>query len=151
MGDLTNFYSGISDFNVDISLQSKVYFLTTLIIFFVIVSYLLHDNVKYLVLKSGYEWYVAVVLFNLIALTLVIYYYMTKKDSMVGLSGDIGDKGERGKRGKFITCSFCKWNIYAQKTKNYEKVVSFYDTGKLAYSDIVNTILNRKSLEKDLE
>ena len=51
MGDLTNFYNGISDFNVDISSQSKVYFLTTLIIFFVIVSYLLHDNVKYLVLK----------------------------------------------------------------------------------------------------
>ena len=151
MEDLTNFFNGISDFNVDISSQSKVYFLTTLIIFFVIVSYLLHDNVKYLVLKSGYEWYVAVVLFNLIALTLVIYYYMTKKDSMVGLPGDIGNKGERGKRGKFITCSFCKWNIYAQKTKNYEKVVSFYDTGKLAYSDIVNTILNRKSLAKDLE
>ena len=112
MGELTQFLTDALTLNADISIKAKIYILVSVIIFFSIITYIIRNKVELYVLKKGYTWYVLIALFNLICMTLVLYYYMNKKDNMTGDIGKRGHNGDRGERGKFTTCSFCKWNIY---------------------------------------
>ena len=149
MGELTQFLTDALTLDADISIKAKIYILVSVIIFFSIITYIIRNKVELYVLKKGYTWYVLIALFNLICMTVVLYYYMNKKDNMIGDIGKRGHNGNRGERGKFTTCSFCKWNIYAQKTKNYQQVVAFVNMQKTDnWGDTMATRLS-SDLEKN--
>lgn len=124
MGELTDFIADVSTFKADISIEAKLYIVSTFLIASIILIFIIKKNVNSYILQDNYLWYASILIFNLASMTAILYYYMTKSKNMTGDIGRQGDKGLRGGRGKFITCSFCKWNIYTQQTKDYQKVVS---------------------------
>lgn len=133
---ITTFFSDIAEMDYVIPISVKIYFVIILIILITIFAFILRnsnsDNAG--ILKKNYIWFYVIILFNLINILAILYYYKTKKGSFKGVAGPKGAVGSKGGRGDFITCSFCKNNIYSQKTKRYGLVVSLYD-GELVYNE----------------
>lgn len=74
--------------------------------------------------RNTYKLYYFIFLINLLNLAGFTFYYDYKIKKISGRMGEGGDPGMKGVRGDFITCSFCEHNLYIQKTKNYNKMVT---------------------------
>lgn len=74
--------------------------------------------------RNTYKLYYSIFLFNLLNLSWFTFYYNYKIKQLTGRIGDPGEVGSKGVRGEFITCSFCDYNLYIQKTKRYNKIVT---------------------------
>ena len=74
--------------------------------------------------RNYYMIYYLIFMGNLANITYFTYYFHWKKDKLRGEIGKKGDKGIKGDRGKYITCSFCEYNLYFLKTKNYRKILT---------------------------
>lgn len=115
-----------------IGLYITIMVITSLIIFF---NYKKLDNSYF---RSTYKFYYFILMANLINMTYFTIYYHKKKNQLVGNIGQTGKVGSKGFRGKYITCSFCEYNLYFLKTKNYTKIVT------------LNVGLEDENLDKDL-
>ena len=74
--------------------------------------------------RDYYKIYYYIFMANLANITYFTFYYHRKKDKLKGEIGEKGDTGIKGDRGKYITCSFCEYNLYFLKTKNYTKILT---------------------------
>lgn len=140
-----NFIEFINDIqNTDINIPQniKIYIASAIIFILIISIFILNysaTNIPILAsYKTHYTWFIIIAIINLINITIILYYYQYKKTTITGRSGAPGERGPRGTRGEFITCSYCKSNIYSQKTKLYSPIVNFIDVNNT--TDIYNNL-----------
>ena len=95
--------------------------------------------------RKTYKLFFFVFIANLINLTWFSIYYNSKINNLVGITGPQGSPGQKGVRGDFVTCSFCDYNLYIQKTKNYNKIVTLSTKLEIDYNN--NTTKTNKMIE----
>lgn len=100
--------------------------------------YLFKDSIKSLAFDSDYYWYYIIAIFNLVNISAIVYYYIYHSGKYKGDMGSKGHKGKKGKRGKFITCSYCKDNLYMERTSVYEPIITLDSTFEKGLSEIEN-------------
>lgn len=100
--------------------------------------YLFKDSIKSLAFESDYYWYYIIAIFNLLNISAIVYYYIYHSGTYKGDMGSKGHKGAKGKRGKFITCSYCKDNLYMERTSVYESIITLDASLEQVFSEIEN-------------
>jgi hypothetical protein len=118
MSDLiSTFVNDITGFQINIPIGFKIAVIVILIVILVIGSYFAYDFFEYGAMRQGYMWFVFIAIANLITILVIFYYYNTKKTTYIGPQGKRGKKGSRGKKGKYVSCNYCKNNIYLQRVR----------------------------------
>ena len=107
---------------VPLEIEVAIYVILIIISTGVVVAFRKRLNERYF--KDKYLIFYAVFVANLANLVWFSIYYNSKKKVLVGKIGPQGDPGLRGRRGDYITCSFCDHNLFVQKTKDYNKIVT---------------------------
>ena len=131
---MKNFLLEILDFNIKIPLAVRMGITITLLIIIIAIMFVYKnefssDNL----FKNNYKWWCIVAIFNLLSISIIMYYYENKE--IEGVPGAKGKRGDKGDRGKFITCSFCADNLFVKKTKKYNTIV---DLSKSVLTDEQN-------------
>ena len=130
------------EFETPISTKINIY---VAILVVVLILYFIFGNTNMIdLLKDNYNYYFILVIINLVNIILVLTYYSYYSGTYVGEPGKKGDRGKKGQRGKFISCSFCKSNIFTQKSNRYSKIVNVNETAKLDIENdaVVNKIMS---------
>ena len=96
----------------------------TLMVIITLVVVINNDRLKSSFLKDYYIYIYMGYMLNLLNMVGFKLYYNTKKNTMVGDSGNSGSIGKKGRRGKTIMCSYFFYNIYFFKTKKYNRALS---------------------------
>ena len=124
------------EFNIPINIKIFLYALVLVIIS--IICYIVSNGDKINIIYSNYKWYYIIAIFNIVNVICILYYYQykTKYLKLNRTNGPKGEKGGKGDRGKFITCSFCDYNLYVQRTKRYSLVVNIEKSYKLMESHV---------------
>ena len=107
---------------VPLEIEVAIYVILIIISTGIVVAFRKRLNETYF--KDKYLIFYAAFVANLANLVWFSIYYNSKKKALVGKIGPQGDPGLRGRRGDYITCSFCDHNLFVQKTKDYNKIVT---------------------------
>lgn len=129
-GDLALLFNEVSKVNINISYKVKIGILILVLIVTTTMFYVYKDNLDKSVFRDSYQWYYLITLINLINI-ITIYYYYNYKEDLPGLPGVEGEKGKKGNRGKFKNCSYCKHNLFIQKTNKYNPVCEVVKSTKM--------------------
>ena len=119
--DLKLLFEETSKVNVNLSYKFKITILVCVLTLISVLIYVYHDNLDKSIFRDSYQWYYVITFLNFINI-MAIYYYYNYKENLVGLPGVKGEPGKKGERGKFKNCSFCKNNLFVQKTNKYNTV-----------------------------
>ena len=130
---LRNLLVEFINYDFDIPINVKMFICAVIIVIISVITFLVSNGVNISLIDSNYGWYYIIALFNLVNIILILYYYQYKSEKLKvnGPVGEIGETGKKGDRGKYISCSYCKSNIYIQKTKRYSLVLDLKVSNKL--------------------
>lgn len=156
---LQTFFSDLSQVEFSIPDKTKFRILAGITAATFILIFILKNSVRSQLFKENYTWFFGLVIFNLINLTLAVYYYSAKTGKYYGRPGIRGKRGMKGDRGKFIICSFCKSNIFSQRSRNYDLVVSLensyledgYDVSRNMRQKITKEFNDLENMGLDIE
>lgn len=124
---MNDFISEMFNYNIKIPLAVRM--AITIILLIVIVSVIFIFKNEFSnddLFKENYKWWAGVAIFNLICITIIMYYY--ENIEIKGIQGLPGKRGGKGERGKYITCSFCTNNLFVKRTKRYNEIVNLADS-----------------------
>jgi len=164
---LKTFTDGITSFDLKIPIGFKVTFIIIFIVALTVGGYFLHDYFELEYMRSALSWFIFIAILNLTIILVIYLYYNTKSDKYIGPPGPRGKKGKLGKSGKYVSCSYCKNNIYLQKVrqakktctlsvnttdfKTVDRISAYFDDiiekGNINYDSFVNSILLGKTLK----
>lgn len=123
MDTLTAFVNDISAFEIKLPLWFQSGIILILIVAFVVGGYFLRDTFDVSALRSGYIWFIAIAVINLITIFLIFTYYGKTAGNFPSPTGIRGKKGKRGKAGTSVSCSYeCKTNIYLQSVRKTDTI-----------------------------
>uniref|UniRef100_A0A6C0HLZ8 Uncharacterized protein n=1 Tax=viral metagenome TaxID=1070528 RepID=A0A6C0HLZ8_9ZZZZ len=167
---ISDFFNSVMSFSLNISVTVKIIILIITIIVLLVGMYSIREQFEYSYFRHAYFWYFFVAFVNLISILIIVYFYNAKNGNYVGPPGATGTRGKRGKSGKFLTCSYCKTNLYIQKQQlstiickiilNYEpfnveynkmpfEALKYFDAliaaGSIDYSQFVTNIILAKT------
>jgi hypothetical protein len=131
MDSLSAFVNDISAFEIKLPLWLQSGIIIILIVAFIVGGYFLRDTFDVSALRSGYVWFIAIAVINLITIFLIFTYYGKTVGNYPSPPGNRGKKGKRGKVGSSVTCSYeCKTNIYLQSVRKTDTVcrLDVYDS-----------------------
>lgn len=130
---LRNLLVEFINYDFDIPINVKIFICVVIIVIISVITFLVSNGVNISLIDSNYGWYYIIALFNLVNIILILYYYQYKSEKLKVNApvGEIGETGKKGDRGKYISCSYCKSNIYIQKTKRYSLVLDLKLSNKL--------------------
>lgn len=166
----STFIDDVTSLSFNIPLKIKIGFIATLIVILSCGLYFVSKYFDISYFRSSIFWFFFIAIINLVnILGLYIYYNykLTTPESLKGPSGKKGKRGTRGKSGKFVSCNFCKSNIYIQRvhdaalictvdipTKDFKDIDSNYnyfldlmEKEDIRYTDFVNNIILLKTLK----
>lgn len=129
-GDLALLFNEVSKVEFNISYRVKIGILILVLIVITAIFYVYKDNLDKSVFRDSYQWYYLITLFNIINIIAIYYYYNYKKIEP-GLPGVEGIKGKKGSRGRFKNCSYCKHNLFIQKTNRYNTICEIIKSTKM--------------------
>lgn len=139
---MDTFFDSISTVEF-VTSDSLILWTVSIVLIIVVASiYLFKDSIKSLAFDSDYYWYYIIGIFNLVNIIAIVYFYTRYAGSYKGDSGAKGYSGKKGKRGKFITCSYCKDNIYMERTSRYEPIITLDASLEQTFNQITNTLVN---------
>lgn len=125
--------------------------------------YLIRDQFEISYFRNAYFWYFFVAMVNLVTIFCIVYFYNTRNNTLIGPKGPRGKRGKRGKEGKFVSCGYCKTNLYILKQPQTDIIatldnivvqtdeynVKYFDnlirSGAIDYSQFVNKIILAKT------
>jgi len=123
MDALSAFVSDISAYQINIPLWFQSGIILIFIAALVVGGYFLRDTFDVSALRSGYVWFIAIAVINLITIFLIFTYYGKTAGNYPSPRGNRGKKGKRGNVGSSVTCSYeCKTNIYLQSVRKTDTV-----------------------------
>lgn len=123
MDSISAFVDDISAFEIKLPLWFQSGIILILIVVFVVGGYFMRDIFDISVLRSGYVWFIAIAVINLITIFLIFTYYGKSAGNYPSPRGNRGKKGKRGKVGSSVSCSYeCKTNIYLQSVRKTDTV-----------------------------
>jgi hypothetical protein len=123
MDSISAFVNDISAFEIKLPLWLQSGIIIILIVAFVVGGYFLRDTFDVSALRSGYVWFIAIAVINLITIFLIFTYYGKTAGNYPSPPGNRGKKGKRGKAGSSVSCSYeCKTNIYLQSVRKTDTV-----------------------------
>jgi hypothetical protein len=131
MDSLSAFVNDISAFEIKLPLWLQSGIIIILIVAFIVGGYFMRDTFDVSALRSGYVWFIAIAIINLITIFLIFTYYGKTVGNYPSPPGNRGKKGKRGKVGSSVTCSYeCKTNIYLQSVRKTDTVcrLDVYDS-----------------------
>jgi len=128
---INHFFGELAKMETETPISTKIT-IYTIVLIAVIFAYIFFSNANMIdMIKDNYNYYFILVVINLVNIILVLTYYNSYSGTYVGESGKTGDRGDKGKRGKFIACSFCKSNIFTQKSNRYSNIINIQETAKI--------------------
>ena len=141
---INHFFGELAKMEFETPMSTKITIYISILVVVLILYFIFSNTNMADLLKDNYNYYFILVVINLVNIILVLTYYSYYSGTYVGDPGKKGDKGEKGKRGKFISCSFCKSNIFTQKSNRYSKIVNVDETTKLDIENdaVVNQIMS---------
>ena len=123
MDSISAFVDDISAFEIKLPLWFQSGIILILIVVLVVGGYFMRDIFDVSALRSGYVWFIAIAVINLITIFLIFTYYNKANGNYPSPSGNRGKKGKRGKVGSSVSCSYeCKTNIYLQSVRKTDTV-----------------------------
>lgn len=131
MDSLSAFVNDISAFEIKLPLWFQAGIILVIIVALVVGGYFLRDTFDVSALRSGYVWFIAIAIINLITIFLIFTYYGKTAGNYPSPIGIRGKKGKRGKVGSSVSCSYeCKTNIYLQSVRKTDTVcrLDVYDS-----------------------
>jgi len=165
---ISNFINTIGAYTINIPIWLQITVIVIIMIAVTIGAYLCRDLFDITYLRGGFTWFIFIAILNLASILCIFVYYSsnTTSTSYVGPQGKIGKKGKRGKVGKYVTCSYCKSNLYLQTVRTNDVICtlstfteSFKDInkkiiyfskliskGNINYDDFINNILLSKDI-----
>jgi hypothetical protein len=148
MDTLSSFVNDIASFQLNLPLWLQSGIILVIILSLVVGGYFLKDSFDLPVIQSGYTWFIAIAVINLLTILLIFTFYGKKTGTYIGSSGIRGKKGKRGKVGTSVSCSYeCNRNIYIQGVRRTD-IICRIDTYNSNFQTIYNaynyfqTILN---------
>ena len=132
---ITDFTNDISAFNVPIPIELQIGIIIIIIIALCVGAYFLSDMFDISQMSGGFSWFIFIAVLNLSTLLAIFLYYNSKQGKYTGPEGKSGKKGKRGKKGTYVSCNFCKNNIYLQKVRKSD-VICRLDTFTKDFKDI---------------
>ena len=114
---LSDFVDAVSNFQVNVPLWLQIIIIIIVILSLCGGAYFMRDLFEMTYMKEGFAWFIFIAILNLISLLVIFIYYSKKNNTYVGPQGKPGKKGKGGKQGSFVSCSFCKNNIYIQSVR----------------------------------
>ena len=167
---ITDFFNTTTSYSISLPLWVKIGMIIVIITALLAGMYFIKDQFEISYFRSAYFWYFIVAFVNLISILIIVYFYNSKNGTYVGPQGLPGKRGNRGKSGKFLTCNYCKTNLYIQKQDKGDVIcqLSIYtppsfqnsttliadnlkyfngliSSGSIDYSQFVNNIILAKS------
>jgi hypothetical protein len=131
MDSLSAFIDDISAYEINLPLWLQSGIILVIIAVLVVGGYFLRDTFDVSALRSGYVWFIAIAVINLITIFLIFTYYGKTAGNYPSPPGNRGKKGKRGKAGTSVSCSYeCKTNIYLQSVRKTDTVcrLDVYDS-----------------------
>ena len=119
---ITDFTNDISAFNVPIPIELQIGIIIIIIIGLCVGAYFLSDMFDISQMSGGFSWFIFIAVLNLSTLLAIFLYYNSKQGKYTGPEGKSGKKGKRGKKGTYVSCNFCKNNIYLQKVRKSDVI-----------------------------
>jgi len=128
---INHFFEELAKMQTETPISTKIT-IYTIVLIVVIFAYFFFINANMVdIIRDNYNYYFILVIINLINILLVLTYYNSYSGTYIGDTGKKGSKGDKGSRGKFIACSFCKSNIFTQKSSRYSKIINIQETAKI--------------------
>ncbi len=128
---INHFFEELAKMESETPISRKINIYITVLISVCLAYYFFSNSNMVDIIKDNYNSYFILVVINLVNIILVLTYYSYYSGTYVGDPGKKGYIGRKGQRGNFISCSFCKSNIFTQKSNRYSKVVNVDETTKL--------------------
>lgn len=142
---LTAFVNDVTSFSLNLPFSLKIAIIITVMIALIAGMYLVREHFEISYFRSAYFWYFFVAMVNLINLLVIYYFYYSKSGNYKGQKGRPGKKGKHGKGGKSVTCSYCKSNIYIQKSRRADIICTLSAYTPTTFTDSFTTIKNNMS------
>ena len=142
---ITDFANDISSFNVPIPLELQIGIIIIIIIALCVGAYFLRNMFDISQMSGGFSWFIFIAVLNLSTLLAIFLYYNSKQGTYKGPVGKSGKKGKMGKKGTYVSCNFCKNNIYLQKVRKSD-VICRLDT----YSKDFKSIFDNENYFNDI-
>jgi len=167
---ITDFFDSVLSLSISIPNYIKIIIIILTITALLTGMYFIKDQFEYSYFRHAYFWYFTVAIANLLSILLIVYFYNSKSGNYIGPSGPTGKRGKSGKSGKFLTCNYCKTNLYIQKQQHSDTIcqvsvnfspfsigystlpfiaLKYFDkliaAGSIDYSQFVNNIILAKT------
>jgi hypothetical protein len=139
---LTAFVNEISKFSLNLPFSVKIAIILAVMVALITGMYFVRDQFEISYFRSAYFWYFFVAMINLLNLLVIYYFYYSKTGNYNGQKGKPGKKGKHGKSGKSVTCSYCKSNIYIQKSRRADVICTLSAYTPTTFTDSLTTIKN---------
>ncbi len=134
------FFESISSVEFNTSDNLILWVLSIILIGIFVSIYIFKDSIHSIAFRDDYYWYYIIAIINLVNIIAIIYYYLQYNGKYKGDPGKKGEIGKKGERGKFITCSYCKDNVYMERTSRYEPIIMLDPSLEEGLSFLENTI-----------
>jgi hypothetical protein len=154
MDSLSSFVNDISAFQINLPLWLQSGIIIVIILSLITGGYFLKDSFDIAAIRSGYTWFIAIAVINLVTILTIFIFYGKKNGTYTGPSGIRGKKGKRGKVGSSVTCSYeCKKNIYIQSVRRTDTIcrLDTYDSNFQSIYDAFNYFQNILNEGNDID
>lgn len=145
MDNISSFFADISSIEWTFPLSIKLVFIFSIIIILCVAYYLFGDNIIIQSWGKSVKWLFIIVIINLLNIAGVMI-YNNNKIIPQGRHGIRGKSGKKGNQGKFLTCSYCKTNLYIETVRKYDTIVNLNIHSNPVTQNYTNSINNMNQL-----
>ena len=119
MDQINTLVDDITSVEWSIPVSIKLFILFGIMIFISVGYYMFKDNEIIAGWGDATTWLYIIIIINLVNITGVLIYNSYKKVP-VGRPGIRGKSGKKGNTGKYLSCSYCKTNLYIDTVRKYD-------------------------------
>ena len=147
MDQINTLVDDITSVEWSIPVSIKLFILFGIIIFLSVGYYIFKDNEIIAGWGDATTWLYIIIIINLVNISGVLIYNSYKKVP-VGRPGIRGKSGKKGNTGKYLSCSYCKTNLYIDTVRKYDVITRLNIAQNTNTQQMINDITYFNNLVK---